>query len=77
MFLTRKVACAMGWFQTFVYYPTITSVVAWVIGVYINILFNLQASLEFEILIGYIFLLTLFLFTIILLPKILVHFYPK
>lgn len=68
MFLTRKVACAMGWFQTFVYYPTITSVVAWVIGVYINILFNLQASLEFEILIGYIFLLLCFVYNI-LLPK--------
>ena len=68
MFLSRQIACAMGWFQTFIYYPTITSVVAWVIGVYINILFDLQASLGFEIIVGYIFLLMCFTYNIFI-PK--------
>ncbi len=67
-FINQKVACAMGWFQAFIYYPTISSVVAWIIGVYINILFNLQASLEFEIIVGYVFLVICFVYNI-LLPK--------
>lgn len=66
MFLNQKIACAIGWFQTFIYYPTITCVVAWVIGVYINILFHLQASLEFEIFIGFIFLFICFIYNILL-----------
>lgn len=68
LFLNRKIACAMGWFQTFIYYPTISSVVAWIIGVYINILFNFQAGLEFEIIVGYGFLLICFIYNI-LMPK--------
>lgn len=68
MFISKKIACAMGWFLTIIYFPTITVVVAWVIGVYLNILFNLQASLKFEIIAGYIFLIIRFIYNIFI-PK--------
>ncbi len=46
------VACAYGWFHTFLYFPTLTAVVAWVAGIYITILFNIESTLENQVLIG-------------------------
>lgn len=51
-FIGKKVACSIGWFQTFIYYPALSAVVAWVVGIYICILFNLESTLELQILIG-------------------------
>lgn len=46
------VACAFGWFHTFLYYPTLTAVISWVSGIYICILFNIESTLEVQTLIG-------------------------
>ena len=54
------VACAFGWFQTFLYYPTLTAVVSYVVGIYVCMLFNLTATLEIEVLIGLITVFVLF-----------------
>ena len=64
-FIGDKAACSFGWFQTFIYYPTITVVVAWVVGVYISILFHLNATLELEVLIGFIFITFCFLYNVV------------
>lgn len=48
-----------GWVQNFVYYPTVTVVVSWVIGIYGCILFGIDASLELQVLIGFAFLVIL------------------
>lgn len=48
------IACALGWFQTFLYYPTLIAVVCYVVGVYTEILFGIEGSLENQILIGLI-----------------------
>ena len=48
----EKVACAFGWFHTFLYYPTLTAVISWVSGIYICILFGIEGGLLVEILIG-------------------------
>lgn len=45
-------ACIIGWFHTFLYYPTLIAVVAWVTGVYSCILFGLEGTLTQQILIG-------------------------
>jgi APA family basic amino acid/polyamine antiporter len=45
-------SCAFGWFQTFLYLPTLAAVVAWVTGIYISQLFGLDFSLETTTLIG-------------------------
>lgn len=48
----KYVACAFGWFHTFLYYPTLIAVVAWVIGVYTTLLLGIKSSLNLEIAIG-------------------------
>ncbi|MDF2877755.1 MAG: family permease [Clostridia bacterium] len=48
----KSIACAFGWFHTFLYYPTLTAVISWVTGIYICILFNIDGTLETQVLIG-------------------------
>ena len=52
-FSSEKAACGMGWFQIFVYFPTIAVVVSWVVGIYICILFGWPGTLQNQILIGF------------------------
>lgn len=54
-FASEKLACGMGWFQIFVYFPTIVVVVSWVVGIYICLLFGWPGSFENQMLIGFIF----------------------
>ncbi|WP_458863664.1 APC family permease [Acidaminobacterium chupaoyuni] len=68
-FCGKKTACAFGWFQTFIYYPTITAVVSWVVGIYTCILFNIKGSLGLQILIGMVFCTLCFLYNV-LSPKL-------
>lgn len=68
IFLSRKIGCAFGWFQTLIYFPALVTVVSWVTGVYTCILFNLESSLELQIIIGYGFLACCFLYNTII-PK--------
>ncbi len=53
-FVSRKIASGFGWFQTFVYFPTITAVVSWVAAIYTCALFHINASLEMQIAIGFL-----------------------
>lgn len=54
------VACAFGWFQAFLYYPTLIAVVCYVVGIYVCMLFNLPSTLEIKMLIGLIAAFVLF-----------------
>ena len=38
----KSIACAFGWFQTFLYFPTLIAVVAYVAGIYICLLFGVE-----------------------------------
>jgi len=58
-FISPKIACGFGWFQTFVYFPTLIVVLAWVSGIYTCMLFGLHNTLEMQSLLG-IFYLFLF-----------------
>ncbi len=53
-FISAKAASAFGWFQTFVYYPTINAVISWVAGIYILSLFDPNATLEAQVLLGFV-----------------------
>ncbi|SCJ53528.1 Serine/threonine exchanger SteT [uncultured Clostridium sp.] len=57
----KSVACAFGWFQTFLYFPTLIAVVAWVAGIYICMLFGLESTLNVQILIGLAIIIVLFI----------------
>lgn len=63
-FLGKPIACSFGWFQTFVYFPAITAVVSWVVGIYTCILFNLGDSFVLQLGIGYVFLIVCFLYNL-------------
>ncbi len=51
-FVGMGTSCAFGWFQTFLYLPTLTAVVSWVTGIFISQLFKIPVTLETCILIG-------------------------
>jgi len=62
-FVSKKVACGFGWFQTFVYYPTLIAVIAWVAGIYTCILFGIGNEgniLEMQILFGLAYMVTFY-----------------
>lgn len=60
-----RLAGAFGWFQTFIYYPTLSVVVSWVVGVYVGILFGLELTLLQQVLIGFAWFLLCFAYNII------------
>lgn len=59
------ISCAFGWFQSFIYLPSITAVVAWVAGVYFCILFGIPGTLEIQVLLGTLFIIVLFIFNVL------------
>ena len=61
IYYNKAVGCAFGWFQTFLYYPTLIVVVSWVAGIYISMLFGIAATTELEMLIGLIVVFIIFL----------------
>lgn len=59
------ISAAFGWFQSLIYLPSITAVVAWVAGIYFCILFGIKGTLEIQILLGTLFILILFVFNVL------------
>jgi APA family basic amino acid/polyamine antiporter len=64
-FVGLGVSCAFGWFQTFLYLPTLAAVVSWVSGIYISQLFGIPITLEGSVLIGVLCLTVLFILNIL------------
>ncbi len=60
-FITPSMGSGFGWFQTFIYMPTITAVLTWVSGIYFCIFFNIEQSLETQMLMGGFCFLVLFI----------------
>lgn len=58
--LNKSAACAFGWFQTLLYFPTLIAVVAYVAGIYICLLFGINGSFDLQVLIGLGVILILF-----------------
>ncbi|MGL4346352.1 MAG: APC family permease [Cellulosilyticaceae bacterium] len=64
-FANSSTACALGWFHTFLYYPTLIAVVAWVTGIYTCILFNIEGTLLTQSIIGFAVICVLFVTNIL------------
>lgn len=64
-FVGKNLACGFAWFQILIYYPTLIVVVAWVVGIYSCILFNINGSLEIQLLIGFIYFTICYFFNTI------------
>lgn len=52
-FVGKRYACALGWFQAYIYYPTLAVILAWVVGIYTNIVFGFEQTLIGQIAIGF------------------------
>lgn len=63
-FYSNQIASAVGWFQTFLYYPTIAVVVAWASGIYTCLLLDLPNNLELQMGIGLFYLLLFYIINI-------------
>lgn len=57
----KSIACSFGWFHTFLYYPALVVVIGWVTGIYTCILFGINGTLENQMAIGVVVILTMFL----------------
>lgn len=64
-FLNIKIASSFGWFQTFLYLPTLVAVVGWVSGTYICQLFGMSGSNLTYSVIGFGFMILFFGFNIL------------
>lgn len=64
-FVSPHFSTVIGWFQLFLYYPTLGVVVTWVVGIYTALLFGVtDASLELQMGIGLAWFLVCFAFNI-------------
>lgn len=52
-FISPKIASGFGWFQMFIYFPTLNAVISWVAGIYICSLLGLESTLMNQVMIGY------------------------
>lgn len=55
-FSGHKTACAFGWFQIFVYYPSLIVVVAGVAGVYLAMLYGIEITPEITLVVSLVFM---------------------
>jgi APA family basic amino acid/polyamine antiporter len=62
VFSGKTLGTGFGWFQTFVYYPGLIVVVSYVVGIYGQILFNLQGGFLQQLCIGFAFYTICFIF---------------
>ena len=64
-FVSPKIASGFGWFQTFVYFPTLTVILSWVAGIYTCLLFGIENTLETQVLIGLFYMVLFFALNIL------------
>ncbi|ONI39561.1 amino acid permease [Candidatus Epulonipiscium fishelsonii] len=61
----KSIGCALGWFHTLIYYPTLVAIVSWVAGIYIFILFGIESTLLYQCLVGLICFTGIFVLNIL------------
>ncbi|NLK75288.1 MAG: amino acid permease [Clostridiales bacterium] len=64
-FISKSIASGFGWFQTFVYYPTLIAVIGWVCGIYTCSLLGLDNTLELEIILGLLHIVIFYVINIV------------
>lgn len=60
-FVGMGTACSFGWFQVFLYLPTLTAVVSWVAGMYVCQLFGWEGTVLKFTIIGFVIMVFLFI----------------
>lgn len=63
-FLGKRWACLFGWFQVFVYYPTLTVLISWVVGIYAGLTMGWDLSFTGMVGVGLVWFAICFLYNI-------------
>lgn len=63
-FLGKRWACLFGWFQVFVYYPTLTVLISWVVGIYVGLTMGWDLSFTGMVGVGLVWFAICFLYNI-------------
>lgn len=64
-FIGKRWASMFGWFQAFIYYPTLTVLLSWVVGVYVCLTMGWEAAFGKAFVIGLIWFAICFAFNIL------------
>lgn len=60
-FYSRPAGAGFGWFQTFVYFPSLVCVIAYVLGVYVCMLAGINDGYRYQALIGFAIMIAVYL----------------
>lgn len=63
-FMGKRWACLFGWFQVFVYYPTLTVLISWVVGIYAGLTMGWDLSFTGMVGVGLVWFAICFLYNI-------------
>ncbi len=64
-FVGKRFGVALGWFTIFGYLPSIVVVVSWAVGIYTCILFDIDAGISLQMLIGGAFMILCFIWNML------------
>ena len=64
-FVSKRFGVAVGWFTIFGYLPSIVVVVSWAVGIYTCILFDIDAGIGLQMLIGCAFMILCFVWNML------------
>lgn len=64
-FVGKRCASMFGWFQVFVYYPTLTVLISWVVGIYVSLTMGWEMTFMSQCVIGLIWFFICFLYNIL------------
>lgn len=63
-FIGKRWACLFGWFQVFVYYPSLTVLLAWVVGIYVGLTMGWDLTFTGMVGVGLVWFCICFLYNI-------------
>jgi basic amino acid/polyamine antiporter, APA family len=64
-FIGKRWASMFGWFQVFIYYPTLTVLISWVVGIYVSLTMGWEMTFMNQFKIGLIWFFICFLYNIL------------
>lgn len=64
-FMNKRWASMFGWFQVFIYYPTLTVLISWVVGIYVSLTMGWEMTFDRWFVIGIVWFSICFLYNIL------------
>ncbi|MDD2190070.1 MAG: amino acid permease [Eubacteriales bacterium] len=64
-FIGKRWACMFGWFQVFIYYPTLTVLISWVVGIYVGLTMGWELTFAGMVGVGLVWFFICFLYNLL------------